>query len=115
MGIGGDEGNSPPSPPHPIPFGHTHAVAKEETIALRTAELSAIASLFLFKAAQLRSTSHQPQFLLQCAAQHLAEKDVHLLNAGGGTRRDDEQWVGEALERAPVMAGERGGDHAQLA
>src|SRR6185437_1731150 len=59
--------------------------------------------------------SHQAQLLLQRAAHHLAEQDVHFLDARGGARGDDEERVGEPLELAAVIAAERGGGEPELA
>jgi hypothetical protein len=39
----------------------------------------------------------QPQLNLDGAAEHLAKRDVHLLDAGGDIRRHHQQMVGEAF------------------
>src|SRR5258707_13796203 len=57
----------------------------------------------------------QTQLAFKRAAQHLAEEDVHFLDARGGARGHDEQWVGESLQVAAIAAAKRRGGQAHLA
>ena len=56
----------------------------------------------------------QAQRLLHRAAEHLAQGDVHLLNAGGGAGGDEDQGGGEAVQVAAVAAGEGRRQEAHL-
>ena len=54
-----------------------------------------------------RAGSCQPQLPLERRAQHLAESDVHLLDAGRHPRRHDKSRIGDRRNSAAVAAGQR--------
>src|SRR3569623_3155711 len=62
----------------------------------------------------VRRLLDQPEFDFQRAAQHLSERDVRLLDAGGGIAGNDQQMVGEAGQIAAALAGQGSCDEAHL-